>query len=172
MDEAVRQKIAAAAHTERGWKPGEVRVDEVERLRRPSCSFFTASHTRRPLPYQVNYALLAGNAVVAISDAKAVETVLDACGESADAAWIAEVITRFHAKLGAGIVLADAGRRPDVVRRLAEAGQAFATPELRNADGGFTLAFLVLDPESNAVARVEAKRRAKGAVEVVKTKLL
>jgi hypothetical protein len=49
MDEKVRQKIAEAAAAENGWKADEVRVDEIDRLRRPACSFYTAIRQVRPL---------------------------------------------------------------------------------------------------------------------------
>lgn len=50
--------IADAVAKDDGWKADEVRVDEVESLRRPPCSFYTAGNMARPVGYQVNDALL------------------------------------------------------------------------------------------------------------------
>lgn len=168
MDDKVRQKIAEAARAEYGWKVDEVRIDEVERLRRLSCSFYTAGSTVRPLSYQANYALLPGNQVIGIGDGHAVAKILDACSAGAPADWWAEIITRFHRDLGGGIVLSDEKVRPDVVRELTQAGATFSPP----AFGKQSVSFLLLNPETYVLYRVQATRTAGGPVEVVKTKLL
>jgi hypothetical protein len=166
----VQQKIAEAAHTEYGWNANEVRVDEVERLRRRACSFYTVAHTVRPLSYQANYGLLAGKEVIGNGDGKVVAKILDSCAADAPAEWWAEIVTRFHRDLGAGIVLVDESTRPDVFRRLKEAGKPFTPPTLDPARK--VLRYLLLDPETNVVYRVEAKRTAGGEIEVSKSELL
>jgi len=170
MDDKVQQKIAEAVHAEYGWKVDEVRVDEVERLRSGACSFYTAVSTKRPLSYQPNYAVLAGNQVIGLSTEGAAAKILDACSAGASADWWAEIITRFHPDLGSGLVLSDKETRPDIVRKLTQAGQTF-TPPAFGADKK-SVSFLLLNPETYVLYRVEAKRTAAGAVEVVTTKLL
>jgi hypothetical protein len=167
MNDNIRKKIAEAAQAEHGWKTEEVRVDEVERLRRPSCSFYTVGHTVLPLSYQANYALL-GEQVVGVGDGSVVARILDACSDGAPAEWWAEIVTRFHGSLGGGIVLRDENMRPDVVRKMMDAGQAFAPPAL---DKGKSLVFLLLNPETNVLYRIEATRKGSGPVEVVKNKV-
>jgi hypothetical protein len=166
MDEKIRQMIAEAAGREHGWKADETRVDEVERLRRPSCSFYTVGHTVLPLSYQANYALIGGDQVAGIGDTA---KILDACSGGASAEWWAEIVTRFHQELGAGIVLRDENVRPNVVKKLIDAGRPFQPPTLDEGDR--SLSFLVLNPETNVVYQVRATRTAQGSVEVEKTKI-
>lgn len=161
--------IAEEARAEHGWEVDEVRVDEVERLRRPSCAFYTVGHTVRPLSYQANYALIKGNEIVRTGDGSAVAKILDACSEGAPAEWWAEIVTRFHRDLGSGIVLRDENTRPDVTRKLAAAGQKFEPPVIDEAKQ--SLSFLLLNPETYVLYRVQAKRGAGGAVEVVKNRV-
>jgi hypothetical protein len=170
MEDKVQQKIAEAARAEYGWQGEEVRVDEVERLRRPSCSFYTAANAVRPLSYQANYAMLPKDQLAGIGDGTAVAKILDTCSSGASADWWAEIITRFHADLGGGIVLTDAEVRPDIVRKMDKAGMTFAPPAFGHDKQSVT--FLLLDPERYILYRVEAKRSAGGPIEVTKTKLL
>jgi hypothetical protein len=170
MDDKVRRKIAKAAAEEHGWKLDEVRVDEVERLRRPSCSFYTAAHTVLPLSYQSNYALLAGEQVIGVGDGNVVAKILDGCAAGAPAEWWAEIVTRFHRDLGGGVVLRDEKTKPDLVRKMIEAGKTFTTPALDK--GKQSLTFLLLNPETYALYRIQATRSAGGTIEVVKTKVL
>ena len=169
-DKAIQQKIAEAVHTEYGWELGEVRVDEVERLRQASCSFYTTASTQRPLSYQPNYAVLPGNQVIGLGTEGAAGKILDACSAGASADWWAEIVTRFHPDLGGGIVLSDRETRPDIVRKLTQAGQAF-TPPAFGADRK-SVSFLLLNPETYVLYRVEANRTSGGTIQVVKTKLL
>lgn len=170
MDDKLHQKIAEAIHTEYGWKTAEVALDEVERMRRGSCSFYTARSTVRPLSYQPNYAVLRGSEVIGISDHDAVTKIVDACSADAPADWWAEVITRFHQDVGGGIVLSDESVRPDIVRKLAKAGKAFTPPAF--GDGKQSISFLLLDPEPYILYSVKATRTSTGSFEIVKTKLL
>jgi hypothetical protein len=170
MDDKLHQKIAEAVHAEYGWKVEEVEINEVGRLRRPSCAFFTAASKVRPLSYQPNYAVLRGTEVIGIGDHEAATKILDACSEDAAADWWAEIITRFHQDVGGGIVLTDESVRPDVVRKLAKAGKSFTAPTF--GDGKSSVSFLLLDPEAYIVYSVKATRIPSGKVEVVKTKLL
>jgi hypothetical protein len=168
MNEKFR-KIAEAARAEHGWKPDEVRIDEVERLRRPACSFYTVGNTARPLSYQANYALL-NDHVVALGDGSVVARILDTCGPDAGADWAAEIVTRFHRDLGSGIVLSNETQRPDITRKLQAAGKPFLPPAL---DGNRqSLRFLLLNPETYVLYHIEATRTANGPVTVVKTKVL
>jgi len=168
MDDKVR-KIAEAARADNGWKVDEVRVDEVERLRRPSCSFYTVGHRVRPIEYQANYALV-GDKVIGAGDGKVVARILDTCSNDAGADWWAEIVTRFHRDLGSGIVLRDENVRPDVVRNMQAAGQTFTPPAMDKAKQSLT--FLLLNPETYVLYRVQARRTAGGPVEIVKTKML
>ncbi len=170
MEDNIRRKIEEAAAKEYGWKMGEVRIDEVERLRRPSCSFYTVAHTVRPLSYQANYALLGGEQVLGAGDGTSVAKILDSCSSGMPADWWAEIVTRFHRDLGSGIVLRDENTRPDVVRKLKEAGKAFEPPSLDT--GKMPLSYLLLNPETYTLYRIQATRGAGGAVEVSKSKVL
>jgi hypothetical protein len=169
MDEKIRKMIAEEARAEHGWKVEEMRVDEVERLRRQSCSFYTVGQTVRPVPYEANYALIGGRQVVGAGDGDTAARILDACGAGAPADWWAEIVARFHRDVGNGIVLTDEQRRPDITRQLAAAGRTFERPAL--ADGRLPLTFLLLNPETYIVYRIQAVRNANGAVEVSKTKV-
>ena len=170
MDEKIQKRIAEAAHTEYGWKQDQIRVDELEELRRPTCSFYTAGNTVRPLSYEGNYALLRGNHVVGIGDDQAAAKILDTCSEGTSAKWWAEIITRFTGDLGSGLVLGDENERPDIVRKLADARLKFTVPTF--GDNKRSVSFLLLDAEHYILYRVEAKRAADGKVEVAKTRLL
>ncbi|HEX3821599.1 MAG TPA: hypothetical protein VHW45_14790 [Candidatus Sulfotelmatobacter sp.] len=170
MDEKLHQKIVQAVHAEYGWKTEEVAVDEVEDLRRPSCSFYTARSTVRPLSYLANYAVLKANELVGIGDENAVTKILDACSNDGSADWWAEIITRFHQDVGGGLVLGNESERPDVVRRLAQDGKTFTPPTLDDAKR--SVSFLLLDAEAYVVYSVKATRMSSGGMEVVKTKLL
>lgn len=170
MDEKVHQKIAEAVKAEYGWKVEEVAIDEVERMRRASCTFYTARSTARPLSYQPNYAVLRGSEVIGISDHDAVTKILDACSADAAADWWAEVLTRFHQDVGGGLVLTDESVRPDVVRKLEKSGKPFTPPKFSETKQSIT--FLLLDPEAYIVYHVKATRTSTGSFEVVKTKLL
>lgn len=170
MDDKLHQKIAEAVRTEYGWKLDEVQIDEVDRLRRGSCSFYTARSTVRPLSYQPNYAVLRGSEVVGISDQAATAKILTACSDDAPPDWWAEVITRFHQDVGGGLVLSNESVRPDVVRKLAHAGKTFTPPTF--GDGKKSISFLLLDPEAYIVYSVKATQTLSGQIEVIKTKLL
>ena len=170
MDDKIQQKIAEAARAEYGWKVEEVRTDEVERLRRSSCSFSTAANAVRPLSYQANYAVLPGDEVIGISDPDAAGKILDTCSAGARADWWAEIITRFHGDLSGGIVLADEQVRPDITRKLIQAGMKFTPPAF--SDDKQSVSFLLLQPETYILYRVQATRSAGGPIQVVTTKLL
>lgn len=170
MDDKIRQKIAEAAGAEYGWKLEEVRTDEVERLRRSSCSFYTAANAVRPLSYQANYAVLPKDEVIGISDPDAAAKILDTCSAGAPADWWAEIITRFHGDLGGGIVLSDEQVRPDITRKLMQAGMKFTPPAF--GDDKQSVSFLLLEPETYILYRVQATRSAGGPIQVVRTKLL
>jgi hypothetical protein len=170
MDEKVRRRIAEAAAKANDWNVGEVSVNEVEELRRPSCSFYTAAHTVFPLSFQDNYAVLGGDEIIGTGDGLAVARILDVCSASASPEWWAEIVTRFHRKLGGGIVLVDENTRSDITRNLKKAGKNFEPPVLDKDKR--SLSYLFLNPETYILYRIQATRAADGAVEVVKTKLL
>jgi hypothetical protein len=170
MDDKIHHKIAEAVHEEFGWKVEEARVDEVESLRRPSCSFYTVVSDQRPLAYEPNYAVLPGDQVIGIGAPNALTKILDGCSADASADWWAEIITRFHPDLGSGLVLSDEEERPDIVRKLRQAGETFTPPQFEHGKQG--VSFLLLDPESYRLYRVHATRGASGGMDVKKTKLL
>jgi hypothetical protein len=169
MDDKLRQKIAETAGAQQGWKVEDVRVDEVERLRRPSCSFYTVGHKVRPIAHLANYAVLGGQQVIGAGDGSVAAKILDACGDGAPPDWWAEIVTRFHGDLGGGLVLRDEKTRPDVVRKMIDAGEAFAPPVLDKERQSLT--FLLLNPETNVLYRIQATRIGSGPVDVVKTKV-
>jgi hypothetical protein len=170
VDDKVRRKIAEAAAEENSWKVDEVRIDEDEELRRPSCSFYVARHKVRPLSYVRTFALLPDNTVVGIGDGKVVAKVLGACSANASAGWWAEIVARFHQDLGGGIVLHDEKTMTDVTRQLARAGKTFVPPTLDKANQ--SVSYLLFDPETRVVNRIDATRNVSGAIEVRQTVVL
>ena len=170
MDDKVRKKIADVAAQENDWKPDEVAIDEKDELRRPACSFYIARNKVRPLSYVLNFALMDGGKVVGIGDGKAVAKILDECSNGASADWWAEIVTRFHSDLGGGVVLHNEGTRSDITRQLMKAGANFFAPVFDQAQQ--SVRFLLFDPESGAVHRVDAKRDATGGIGVAQTEVL
>jgi hypothetical protein len=170
MDDKLQGKIAQAAQADYGWQPAELRVDEATELRRGSCSFFEVRHKVKPLSYVVNYALLADGAVVGLKDKDAVPRILDACGSDAPPAWWAEVVARFHADLGGGVVLKDANQDNAVTRKLNEAGKSFAPPAVSSEGGAKILTFYWMEYEAYVLYHVTVTRR-DGAVEVSKVEV-
>jgi|1186.fasta_scaffold06632_3 hypothetical protein len=170
MEDTVRRMIAEAAAAEDGWKADEVRIDEEQDLRRPSCSFYVARHKVRPLSYVRTFALLKDNEVLGIGDGKRVARILDDCSAQASADWWAEIVTRFHNDLGGGVVLHDEKTRTDVVRQLANAGKNFTGPRLDETKQ--CVSYLLFDPETRVVFRIDAARNASGAIEIVQSDVL
>jgi hypothetical protein len=170
LDDKVRRKITDAATGQAGWKPEEVRVSEVEWLRRPSCSFYTASNKVIPLSYQLNFALLGDGNVLGAGEGRSVARILDTCGSDASADWWAEVVTRFHRDIGGGAVLRDEHTRSWVTRKLAKLNETFTSPSLSRDHR--SLSYLLLNPETSAVYRVEAQRNQSGEIEVKSTQVL
>jgi len=168
MDEKTRRKIAEAASRANGWDVDQVRVDETEELRRPACSFYTASHAVLPIPYQADYALINGS-VVGAGDGTVVAKILDSCSSGASPDWWAEIVTRFHQNLIGGLVLTDENRRTDITRKLQKAGKAFEPPSLDKEKRSLT--YMMLNPETYVLYRIQVTRNPGGPVEVVKTKV-
>lgn len=171
MDDKIRDKIIDAVHSEQGWKKEDVRVDEVDTLRRGGCTFYTAGHKVRPLNYQLNYAVLPGEVVVSGADDKAVSKILDTCGADAPARWWADIITRFHKDLGSGLVLENASENAAAVRKVQAAKKEFVPPAFSNDAGGKTVTYFLLDPEAFIVYSVKATRKSDGTVTVNKNEL-
>lgn len=169
MDDKIRRKIAETAAKDNDWGVDEVRVDEIERLQRPLCSFYTAANTARPLSYVRNYAVF-GEQVTPAGTGTVVAKILDNCSTGASAEWWAEIIARFHDDLGNGQVLLDEVTRPDIVRKLSQAGKSFTAPTLDRKKQ--SIDFLLLNRETYVVYQVEAVRKGGGAVEITKTKVL
>jgi|GEM_PF-3733697 len=169
MSEKLQDLIAQKVHAEQGWKTDEVRVDEVDRLRHGSCSFYTAGNTARPISYQLNFAVLSGDVVVGLSDDKAVSKIVDACGQEASAGWWAEMITRFHQDLGSGIVLLDAKQNLAAARKIDAAKKEFAAPVFGNEAGSKTVTYYMLEPESFTVYLIKAVKNTDGSVSVNRT---
>lgn len=169
VDDKIRRMIAEAVAKEDGWKVDDVRVDEVAFLRRPSCSFYTAGNTARPVGYQINYALLGEKDLIGGGDGKVVARILDSCGADASADWWAEIVTRFYQGLGSGFVLHNEQTRTDITRKLEKAGKPFEPPTFH--EGKKSLTYLVLDPELYVLYSVRATRAADGAIEVAKSKV-
>ncbi len=171
MEDQIRDKIAEAVHADFDWKTSEVRVDEVERLRRGSCSFYTAAHKVRPLSYQPNYAVLSDSTVIGGDDDKAIAKIIDSCGGTdASAAWWAEIVSRFHPDLG-GVVLEDETENAAAVRKVRSLGKEFAPPVLSGDASNKAVTFYMLDPESFVIYAVKATRKTDGTVVVNKTEL-
>jgi hypothetical protein len=169
MDQKIQDLIVQKVHKEQGWKTDEVRVDEVERLRHGSCTFYTAGHTVRPLSYQLNYAVLKGDTVISLVDDKAVSKIVEACGKDAPAGWWAEIVTRFHQDLGSGVVLHDAKQNTGAVAKIETAKKEFAPPTFGNEKGSKTVTFYMLEPESFLIYSVNATFNPDGIVAVTQT---
>ena len=170
VDDKVRRKIAEAAAEENSWKVDEIRIDEEQELRRPSCSFYVARHKVRPLSYVRTFALLPDDTVVGIGDGMVVAKVLETCSASAPAGWSAEIITRFDNDLGGGVVLHDENTMTDVTRQLVKAGKTFTPPTSDKASQ--SVSYLLFDPETRVVNRIDATRNASGVIEVSQKEVL
>ena len=171
MDQKIENLILQKVHKEQGWKTDEVRVDEVDRLRRGSCSFYTAGHTVRPLSYQLNYAVLNADTVLSLADEKAVSKVVESCGKDANAGWWAEIVTRFHQDLGSGVVLHDATTNTGAVEKIKSVSKEFANPSFGTSAGSKTVTFYMLEPESFSVFSVTAAFHSDGSVTVTQASI-
>src|SRR5262249_12753154 len=169
MDKKIQKKIVQAVESNQHWKKEEIRVDEIERLRQNSCSFYAVRNQARPLSYVLNYAVLPGDLVVGTGNEQSVSRILATCGASASAGWRAEIITRFHPQLGGGVVLMDDQQNAAAIRKIEAAHKEFAPPTL-SADNG-TLTYYMLDPESFAVYFVTAVRNPDGSMTVVRSNI-
>jgi hypothetical protein len=171
MDKRIHEKIANAVNKQHGWKSDQFRVDEVEQLRRGTCSFYAVRHTVRPLSYLLNYAVLSDETVLSISDEHAASKILDACGSDASAEWWAEIVTRFQQKVGPGIVLRDANQNFGAIDRIKSAQKEFTPPKFDNDAGGKSVSFYLLDPEAFLVYFVTATRNKDNTITVKKSDL-
>ena len=171
MDEKIVNQIAETVHKEQGWKTAEVRVDEVERLHHGTCSFYTARHKVRPLSYLLNFALVSGGNIIGMSDELAPGKILKACGADAPPAWWAEVITRFHRDLGAGVVLSDAQLNTGATRKIQDAKKEFVPPKFSDSPEGKTVTYYLLEPESFAIYNIKAIIAKDGSVTVERSDL-
>ncbi|MGH9857348.1 MAG: hypothetical protein ACRD4B_05830, partial [Acidobacteriota bacterium] len=171
MDQKIQDLIIQKVHNQQGWKTGEVRVDEVDRLRHGSCSFYTAGHTVRPISYQLNYAVLKGETVISLADDNAVSKIVDACGIDATPGWWAEIVTRFHQDLGSGVVLHDAKQNTGALQKIEAAKKEFAPPVLSGDDKTRTISFYLLEPESFVVYFVSAARNPDNTFTVTRNEL-
>lgn len=149
MSQEAIQKVKQSAQADHGWKNDQMRVDEVEALRRDDCSFFTAASTATMSSTQKNYAVVKG-AVVTGKNAAA--TILAQCGKDAPALWKAEVVTRFAPGLG-GLVLTNDSNKA-AIRRVKAAGKFFGDPKAE----GDSVDFYLLEPEAFVVSHIRATR--------------
>jgi hypothetical protein len=170
MDKNIQDKLIDAVHSDFDWKKNEIRIDEVDRLKRGPCSFYTAGHLVRPIAYVPNYAVIGGEQVLNAAD-KNVSKILDACGKDAPAGWWAEIITRFHQDLGAGIVLENASENSAAIRKISEAKREFMAPAFGSEKGSKTISYYLLEPEGFLVFFVKAYKNTDGSVTVERTEV-
>ncbi len=154
------QQIVQAAQEQHGWKAEEVRIDEVERLRRGDCAVFTAASNARMSSFQASYALLKG---ALVTGPKIAATLLSGCGD-APADWQAEIIARFVPGVGGQVLTASSN--PGALRRIKSTGKTFSEPSV----SGNVVTFYVLEPEAFIISKVVATRDA-GDVKVQVTEL-
>lgn len=143
---ASMQQVVEAAKNEHGWKAEEVRVDEIERLRRGDCAVFTAASNAKMSSFQASYATLKGSVV---AGPKAAATLLASCGE-APAEWQAEIVARFVPGVGGQVLTSTSN--PGALRRIKSSGKTFSEPTV----SGQVITFFVLDPEAFIVSKVVA----------------
>ncbi len=163
MNTSSKSKIVESVAADYQWKAEDIRVDEVAVLGRANCTFFTAAQTVRPVATQPNYAVLPGDDVVG-SGLDSLAKILNACGADAPALWHAEIVTRFHPELGAGVVLVREGEHFGALEKLKAAGKMLAPPTMV----GTVLTFFLFDAERFQVFSVKATRDAGGRVAVEK----
>jgi hypothetical protein len=173
MDINVQDKIAQAAQAEHGWASNEVQVSEVPQIRTPSCSFFTVSHKVRPLAYRANYAVLPDGQVFGmLTDKEAASQIVKVCaGPQAGAGWWAEIVARFDPAFGNGLVLHNEEQDPRVIRRMQAEGKTFAPPAFVSEQQPVTVAFYLMEYESNILFHVTVTQQADGTFEVSKTEV-
>lgn len=168
MDTKIQDLITQKVHAEQGWKTDEVRVDADDDLRHGSCSFYSVRHKVQPLSYVLHYALLSGDVVISLADDRAVSKILDACGSDAPATWWAQIITQFHQKLGAGIVLESASQNSAAVAKITAAKREFMPPTFGSEKGSKTISYYILEPEGFIVFFIKAAKNADGSVTVIR----
>ena len=171
MENNIQNRLIDAVHSDFDWKKNEIRIDEVERLKRGSCSFYTAGHLVRPIGYLPNYAVIAGEQILNAGDKKNVAKIIDTCGADAPAGWCAEVVTRFHPDLGAGVVLQDEKENDAAVRKIVEAKKEFFQPKFSGDAKTKGVTFFLLEPESFTVYLVQAVRDADNNFAITRTQI-
>ncbi len=166
MNTIAQQKIAQTVQAELAWKADEIRIDEVESLRRGSCSFFTAAQTKRPIALMPNFVVLKGDDVMGAGD-ESLNRIVATCGAEASAEWLAEVVVRFHPQLAGSLVVDKEAGFHGAIRVIEKAGKAFMVPVLEQK----TLRFFCVSVEDMQVHQVEATVRASEQVGVVVNRL-
>jgi hypothetical protein len=166
--DAIHEKIANAVQKEHDWKKDQIRIDAEQDLNHGSCSFYAVRHTVRPLSYVLNYAVLSGETVLSDSDEQAASKILSACGSDASAVWWAEVLTRFHDEVGAGIVLQNTTQNVGAIDQIKAAKREFTPPKFSEDSTGKSVTFYLLEPEEFIVYFVKATRQKDNMITVNK----
>ncbi len=149
--EAIRTTLAS----EYGWQRRDVELSAEPDLDRAGCHFLRASNKARPGSAVARFAVLPEGLVVSASnDGSSASDILRACGDGAPGAWWAQIITRFDGQVP-GVVV-DPKTTPSAIRRIREAGLAYAPPELDVRGSVASVSFYTLDHERGVVYRVDA----------------
>jgi hypothetical protein len=162
--EAAKARVAAAL----GGSPSDVELSAEPALDVGGCRFLRATHRARPGSHSGQFALLPDDRMVDsfAADGASADAILRACGARAPAEWWAQVVTRFG---GVGGVLVDPENSPSAVRKIREAGEAYAPPTLDDARRVIT--FFVIHYEENQPYKVTAQLADAGGLQVTRTPL-
>lgn len=166
MDDATRGRIAAAAAQAYDWKAADVEVRPHEELDRGGCHFYIALDTSGPAHAVGNYAVLDDRRIagVDVRGNAAATLLLRQCGKDAPADWWASVVARFSGEVGGLVLTADGN--PFAIRKIKDAGVAFAPPALVREGDATTLSFFVMDVGIDTPYRVQAVLPAEGPLAI------
>lgn len=167
-NDAVQQKAKARMVEALGGTPADIELSALPALDFEGCHFLRATHRARLGSQPGQFAVLPDQRVVDsyAKDGASAEAILRACGAKAPAGWWASIVTAFG---GVGGVLVDPENAPSAIRKIRQAGEAYAPPAL-GADGeDRTLTFYVIHYEENLTYKVQARLRKDEGFEVTRT---
>ncbi len=168
MSENIRVKLETAVETQLGWKKDQIEVIELEKIEIPGCHFFTVTEKGSMDPYGVDFALLSDGRAISADHEDAASTILAACNASkglSPTSW-AELITRFHLRIGPVRVLYDEAQAQAAIESLKKGGKSFSPPTLESAASGTTIKFCVMNYERGVLSKITATYKKGGSMDV------
>ena len=164
MQQAAKARVAEAL----GGSTADVELSAEPELDFGGCHFLRATHRARPGSHSGHFAILPDDRVVDsfAEHSASADAILRACGAQASAEWWAQVVTRFG---GIGGVLVDPKNAPSAVRKIQQAGEAYAPPALDANRRAIT--FFVIHYEENHPYKVRAQLDDASGIQISRTRL-